>query len=76
MSFLGHPCQYQVEPRISSFELKYDGKFWCPGFASFTGRATKKSKSGATEHAIIDFAQKAVASNLLSQAEVDKWIAG
>ncbi|KAL7635772.1 UNVERIFIED_CONTAM: hypothetical protein RMT77_013589 [Armadillidium vulgare] len=76
VNFLGHPCQYQVKPRISKFKLKYDGKFWCPGFASFSGKATRKSRSGATEHAIQDFAQKAVDSNLLSQAEVDKWIAG
>ncbi|KAL7635774.1 UNVERIFIED_CONTAM: hypothetical protein RMT77_013591 [Armadillidium vulgare] len=76
VNFLGHPCQYRVKPRISKFRLKYDGKFWCTGFASFTGRATRKSRSGAAEHAILDFAQKAVESNLLSQAEVDKWIAG
>ncbi|KAB7496532.1 Anti-lipopolysaccharide factor [Armadillidium nasatum] len=76
VNFLGHPCHYRVKPRISKFQLKYDGKFWCPGFASFSGRATRKSRSGAAEHAIQDFAQKAVASNLLSQSEVDKWIAG
>ncbi|KAL7631133.1 UNVERIFIED_CONTAM: hypothetical protein RMT77_018565 [Armadillidium vulgare] len=76
VNFLGRSCHYQVEPRIISWELQYKGEFWCPVFASFSGKATRKSRSGAVKHAIGSFAQQAVESNLISQSDLDAWING
>ncbi|KAL7635737.1 UNVERIFIED_CONTAM: hypothetical protein RMT77_013554 [Armadillidium vulgare] len=76
VDFLGYHCNYQFKPRIIGWGLKYDGKFWCPRFASFSGRARTKSRSGAVEHAIQNFAERAVELNLMDQSDLDVWING
>ncbi|KAL7635958.1 UNVERIFIED_CONTAM: hypothetical protein RMT77_013775 [Armadillidium vulgare] len=76
VDFLGNSCQYRIRPKIRKFKLKYEGKFWCPGWAPFSGRASASSRSGTVEKAIEDFAQKAVDSNLVTKSDVESWISG
>ncbi|KAG7173664.1 anti-lipopolysaccharide factor-like [Homarus americanus] len=74
VDFMGHSCMYNYRPTISRWKLYYKGKMWCPGWAPFSGRSRKKSRSGAIEHATRDFVQKALDSGLITKEDASAWI--
>ncbi|MCL4147624.1 UNVERIFIED_CONTAM: hypothetical protein GTU68_066241 [Idotea baltica] len=76
IQFLDHSCRYRLSPKMIDGKLMWGGKFWCPSWAFFTGRALDISQSAAIEGAVRDFATQAVIKNLVKKSEVDKWIEG
>nr|ULR16439.1 anti-lipopolysaccharide factor 4 isoform 2 [Macrobrachium nipponense] len=43
MTFLGHTCQYSVNPKIKKLQLYFKGRMWCPGWTSIRGEAGQES---------------------------------
>ncbi|ROT65196.1 anti-lipopolysaccharide factor [Penaeus vannamei] len=74
VEFMGHSCRYSQRPSFYRWELYFNGRMWCPGWAPFTGRSRTRSPSGAVEHATRDFVQKALQSNLITEDDARIWL--
>ncbi|KAK4323164.1 hypothetical protein Pmani_006113 [Petrolisthes manimaculis] len=70
MEIAGHACNWRFKPKIRWFKLRYEGKVWCPGWTSITGRAKTKSRSGSVSGATRDFANQAIQANLVTRDQV------
>ena len=63
-------CVGKVKGGFHSWQWKWSGEFSCLGW-NIVGSSTQfKSRSGATEHAIIDFIQKALQAKLITTEQI------
>ncbi|KAB7507044.1 Anti-lipopolysaccharide factor [Armadillidium nasatum] len=74
VDFVGVSCKFSSHPIFENWKLYFRGKFWCPGFAPFSGRSQTRSASGAVNVATKDFVKKALKNNLLEEEDVKIWL--
>ena len=63
---LNRYCTSSIKGRVRKLKWVYDGQFSCDGWPIVGSESGRASKSGAIEHAVRDFANKAVAANLIT----------
>merc|ERR1739836_58620 len=70
--FLGETCTAKLKGRIRKFKWVWDSKFSCDGrFGGLTGSSRgSKSRTGAVERAIEDFAKQALANGSLKPEDL------
>nr|AFA42357.1 anti-lipopolysaccharide factor isoform 7 [Portunus trituberculatus] len=76
LNFLGHTCHVSRTPTVKRFKLYWKGKFWCPGWAPFSGTSRTKSRSGSARGATKSFVGQALQRRLIAQQEADLWLKG
>ena len=74
MVFLGHTCQYSVNPKIKRFELYFKGRMWCPGWTTIRGEAETRSRSGVVTKTTQDFVRKAFQSGIVTEEQARVWL--
>ena len=74
VQLLDMSCTSSLKSRISSFELVWDAKFWCPSLSGDKGSSSAKSRDGAIRGAIQSYFEKNF--HLLSEAQLTQLING
>lgn len=74
VDFMGRECKFRRSPKIKRWELYHEGKFWCPGWAPFSGNSSKRSRSGSLEEATRDFVRQAFEKGLITEADAKLWL--
>ncbi|XP_076067774.1 anti-lipopolysaccharide factor-like [Oratosquilla oratoria] len=74
MNLFDRECNYLTRPLVRKFELRYEGRVWCPGWVPFDGKSRPRANPDhAHQEAVEKFIQQVEEEKLVDPADIDYW---